>query len=575
MDWQRTLLIGAMLVVLYLLFLEWNKFEEAHKPAPVAAATTTVLDEQREQAESIDPTTLGEQPEAGQTLDGDSIPDLPANASDVSEIADKPAEKVNAVNSTQLIHISSDVLSILVDTHGGDVVRVELPQHRQQLSAESPPFLLLNRTVDSIYIAQSGLIGKNGTDTKDGRPFFTVSGSDFTLGEGENVLTVDFTLQQGGVEIIKRFQLNRGDYLLKISYLINNTTAEPWQVGLFGQIKRDSTVPPEATSGGMSMNPYLGAALTTEDENFKKVDFEDMDETLKETVKGGWLAFVQHYFISAWVPNQTTTNTFTLRKLGNKDLYTMGFTSPAITVAPGGQGELQASFYAGPKDQDKLEAISPYLDLTVDYGWLWWVAKPLFWVLQQLHNLLGNWGWAIIALTVLIKAAFFKLSATSYRSMANMRRLQPEMQRLKEMYGDDRQKMSQETMNLYKREKVNPMGGCLPILIQMPVFLSLYWVLFESVELRHAPWILWIQDLSVKDPLFILPVLMGASMFFQQKLNPTPPDPTQAKVMQMLPILFTFFFMFFPAGLVLYWTVNNVLSIAQQWYITRKVEQSS
>ena len=281
---------------------------------------------------------------------------------------------------------------------------------------------------------------------------------------------------------------------------------------------------------------------------------------------------VQHYFVSAWVPDQDTKNNFNIRRLGSQDVYILGFTSPEIVVKPGESGNIGAAFYSGPKDQYRLEEIAQYLDLTLDYGWLWMIAKPLFWVLYQLHQFVGNWGWSIIMLTILIKAAFFQLSAKSYTSMANMRRLQPEMVRLKELHGDDRQKMSQETMSLYKREKVNPMGGCLPILVQMPVFIALYWVLLESVELRHAPWLLWINDLSVKDPFFVLPLIMGVSMFIQQKLNPTPPDPIQAKVMQIMPIAFTFFFLFFPAGLVLYWTVNNCLSILQQWIITRRIE---
>ena len=321
------------------------------------------------------------------------------------------------------------------------------------------------------------------------------------------------------------------------------------------------------------MKPYLGAAITTSDKNYKKVSFSDLeDKPLNVTKTGGWVSMVQHYFISAWVPDQNQENSYTLKKLGTRDLYTLGFTSPQLTVAAGSQGEIKAGFYAGPKDQPKLEAIAPYLDLTVDYGWLWWIAKPIFFVMTFIHGLVGNWGWTIILLTVCIKLLFYKLSATSYRSMAKMRKLQPEMARLKELYGDDRSKLSQEMMGFYKKEKVNPMGGCLPILIQMPVFIALYWVLSESVELRHAPWILWITDLSVKDPFYVLPVLNGISMFVTTLLQPEPPDPTQAKVMKIMPVAFSFMFAFFPAGLVLYWTVNSVLSILQQWYITRRID---
>jgi YidC/Oxa1 family membrane protein insertase len=286
------------------------------------------------------------------------------------------------------------------------------------------------------------------------------------------------------------------------------------------------------------------------------------------------VSLVQHYFISAWIPDADSTNNFKLRKFGDKDLYLFGFTSNAVEVVPNSQGSLKASFYAGPKDTEALEKISPFLDLTVDYGWLWMIAKPLFWLLKYIQSAIGNWGLAIIGLTLAVKALFYKLSATSYRSMAKMKKLAPKMAEMKERYGDDRQKMSQEMMKLYQTEKVNPLGGCLPMLIQMPVFLALYWVLMESVELRHAPFYLWIQDLSVKDPFFVLPVIYGFTMWFMQKLNPQPTDPMQARIMQMLPIVFAFMFLWFPAGLVLYWVTNNTLTIAQQYFITKQIEKA-
>ena len=558
MDWQRSLLIGAMLVVLYMLFLEWNTFEEAHKPK---------VDSSMVEALVADPETplLPTSPEQ---LPSGELPEV------VDTDQHEPVITTTQGNQGHLVTLMSDVLKVVVDTRGGDIVRIELPQHLSELEDSGNPFILLNRTATTTYVAQSGLIGANGTDTSSGRPVFEVASDSYSLADGQSSLQVDMTYQQGQVAITKRFTLNRADYLMEVSYLVNNQSTESWQAGLFGQIKRDSHMP--QVSSGVGMKPFLGAALHTNEENYKKLDFKDLEKaSFKDSLVGGWVSMIQHYFISAWVPDQSTENHFNLRKLGGQDLYVLGFTSPQISVEPGATGELKAAFYAGPKDQYRLEEISPYLDLTVDYGWLWWIAKPIFWVLYHIHGVVGNWGWSIILLTMMIKLGFFKLSATSYRSMANMRRLQPEMARLKDLYGDDRQKLSQETMGLYKREKVNPMGGCLPILVQMPVFISLYWVLFESVELRHAPWILWINDLSVKDPYFILPLLMGASMFFQQRLNPTPPDPMQAKIMQMMPIAFTFFFMFFPAGLVLYWTVNNLLSIAQQWVITRQIEQGS
>ena len=562
MDWQRSFLIGAMLVVLYMLFLEWDGFQSKRTPILAESSNQLVIPD-------IPVTTKPQTKESA----GD-IPVSPPllNIEKTSNINDtSTADDTNA--DIRLVVITTDVLRVHIDTHGGDIVRVELLEHLQNITDKETPFILLNRAQGSTFLAQSGLIGVNGTDTKKGRPTFTTDASQYELNDNEDNLVVRLILEQKGVQIVKQFTFKRTDYLINLEYQINNQSASVWQAGLYGQIKRDSHNPTNVTA--MGMQPFLGAALTTNEKNYKKLDFSEIsDETFKDSVDGGWVAMVQHYFVSAWVPDQNIRNNFNVRKISNQDFYIMGFTSPQVQLKPGEKAELKAAFYTGPKDQYRLEKISPYLDLTVDYGWLWMIAKPLFWVLYQLHQIFGNWGWSIIMLTILIKAAFFQLSAKSYTSMANMRKLQPEMLRLKDLYGDDRQKMSQETMNLYKREKVNPMGGCLPILVQMPVFIALYWVLMESVELRHAPWVLWINDLSVKDPFFVLPLIMGASMFIQMQLNPTPPDPIQAKVMKIMLIAFTFFFLFFPAGLVLYWTVNNCLSILQQWYITRKIENA-
>jgi len=323
------------------------------------------------------------------------------------------------------------------------------------------------------------------------------------------------------------------------------------------------------------MVPFLGSATTTADERFKKFNFEEMrEDPFKDKIQGGWIAMIQHYFLSAWIPDPDMTHTYTTRVTKNGHNIA-GFISPAVAVDPGHTESLSARFYAGPKDQHRLAEISQYLDLSVDYGWLWWIAQPLFWLLVHIYDFVGNWGVAIILLTVFIKGVFFKLSATSYRSMANMRRVQPKLVAIKERYGDDKQKQSQAMMDLYKKEKINPLSGCLPILVQMPVFIALYWTLMESVELRQAPFFGWIEDLAVMDPYFILPLIMGASMWFQQKLSPPMADPMQAKIMQWMPVIFTFFFLWFPAGLVLYWVSNNVLSIAQQWFITRQIEKAA
>jgi YidC/Oxa1 family membrane protein insertase len=454
---------------------------------------------------------------------------------------------------------------------GGDIVQLALPRHYLKLDTPDQPFVLLDNRNNHTYLAQSGLIGVNGTDTAQGRPLFSSEQQTYQLADGENQLQVDLHLQQGEVKITKRFTFTRGDYLIKVDYLINNQSSATWSAQLYGQIKRDSQNFVKVSA--LEMNPYLGAAMTTPDEKYKKITFADLSEKEERaSVQGGWIAMVQHYFVSAWIPDATSTNIYHLRKSGNSDLYLLGFTGKVNEIAAGSEGVISASFYAGPKDTERLEQISPYLDLTVDYGWLWWVSQPLFAVLKWIHSLVGNWGLAIIGLTLIVKALFFKLSATSYKSMAKMRKLAPKMAELKERLGDDRQKFSQEMMKMYKTEKVNPFGGCLPLLIQMPVFLALYYVLMESVELRHSPFFGWILDLSVKDPYFVLPVIYGATMFLMQKLNPQPTDPMQARIMAMLPFVFTFMFLWFPAGLVLYWVTNNTLSIIQQYIITKQID---
>jgi YidC/Oxa1 family membrane protein insertase len=552
MDWQRNLLITAIVAVLAVLFVRWNDFKAEHAPEVPSASTELVVP---------DVTIPGATAVVEAGDEGIPSVDEPKKAN---------VDLTSPVDS-RVITLKSDVLEITIDTYGGDIVRTALLDFPETLEENASPTVILNRTSDHTYIAQSGLIGKNGTDTNQGRPAFSVVTPNLELQQNQDDLIVEMVYPQGAVKITKQFILRRGDYLVEVNYLIDNRSSQTWQAGLFGQIQRDSYEPP--AGDGFGMKPYVGAAITTEETNYKKVSFGDLSEkSVSSDITGGFVAMVQHYFISAWVPNQESTNSFRLKKLGNKDLYTFGFTSPQVEVAAGSQGKLTAGFYVGPKDQYRLEEIAPYLDLTVDYGWLWWVAKPIFHFLTFIHSYVGNWGWAIILLTLSIKLAFFKLSATSYRSMAKMRKLAPEMTRLKELYGDDRQKLSQEMMNFYKKEKVNPMGGCLPILIQMPVFIALYWVLFESVELRQAPWILWITDLSVKDPYFVLPILNGISMYITTTLQPEPPDPTQAKIMKIMPVAFSFLFAFFPAGLVLYWTVNSMLSIAQQWVITKRVE---
>lgn len=552
MDWLRTSLIAGIALVCFLLMIRWGEFQERNQPA-------------------INQATVAEN-----ATDLDSTPEVP-NVGSPPAAADNQipgvADQLEAT-STGWISVKTDVLDVLIDPHGGDIVKAALPSFHAKLNRPDMPFILLNHTDSNTYIARSGLVGPDGTDTKDSRPRFTSAKRNYSLDDGQDQLAVDLVFQQStGVTITKRFVFSAGSHLIDVRYLINNASDKPWQATLYGQIKRDSYDP--NPSGSMGMKPFLGAATSTNEKNYLKLNFDDIaDEPLTHKKEGGWVAMVQHYFLSAWVAPQEQQNEFRVFKSKNADMYYLQFTSQPTRIEAGSQGELSAGFYAGPKDIKTLEKISPYLDLTVDYSFLWWIAKPLFYALDGIHSLVGNWGVAIILLTICIKILFFYPSAASYRSMAKMRKVQPKMLELKERYGEDRQKFSAEMMKLYRTEKVNPFGGCLPILIQMPVFLALYWVLMESVELRQAPFFLWIEDLSVKDPYYVLPLIMGVTMWIQQKLNPTPPDPMQAKIMQIMPVMFTLLFLFFPAGLVLYWVVNNTLSITQQYIITKNIEKA-
>ncbi|MBM7062684.1 membrane protein insertase YidC [Pseudomonas sp. UL073] len=551
MDIKRSILIVALAIVSYLMVLQWNQdYGQAALPAPAAPSATAAL-----------PDT------APGTTSNDDVPTAQADAS-TAPVAATPAA------SDQLIRVRTDVLDLAIDPRGGDIVQLTLPAYPRRQDRPDVPFQLFDNGGERTYLAQSGLIGSNAPDKASGRALWSSKAASYQLVDGQDQLVVELTLSEGGVNYVKRYAFKRGQYEFGVGYKIDNQSGQPWSGNLFAQLKRDSSADP-SSSTATGVSTYLGAALWTPSEPYKKVSMKDMDKQgFKETVQGGWVAWLQHYFVTAWIPAKGEQNTLQTRKDAQGN-YIVGLTGPTLNVAAGSQAETSATLYAGPKIQKHLKELSPGLELTVDYGILWFIAQPIFWLLQHIHNLLGNWGWSIIALTILIKLAFFPLSAASYKSMARMRAVSPKLQALKERFGDDRQKMSQAMMELYKKEKINPLGGCLPILVQMPVFLSLYWVLLESVEMRQTPWLLWITDLSSKDPFFILPIIMGATMFIQQQLNPTPPDPMQAKVMKLMPIIFTFFFLWFPAGLVLYWVVNNCLSIAQQWYITRQIERAA
>jgi YidC/Oxa1 family membrane protein insertase len=552
MDFQRYLLIGAIAALSYMLIVEWTHFQQKHADATVASATAAPQSANA-------PATDSEIPASATTL----APDNHATGA------------ISAAGENRLIHVRTDVLDIQIDRQGGDIVYAALPKFTAQLNAPDTPFVLLEQDAQRVYVAQSGLIG---VDSNSGRPLYRSDSNEYTLANGADNLTVTLSFEtEQRIAVQKTYRFHRGDYLVDVSYHVENKSETPWQGTMYGRLKRDDSKDPSVVrGGGFGISSFLGAAInkvdpsSTKNDGYHKLPFKNMaDKPLKIQQQGGWLAFVQHYFLSAWIPAADQQNNF---ETATRDGMHLGwFTGTTQTVAPNASADFTAQFYAGPKDQYRLRAISPGLDLAVDYGILWWIAQPLFYCLTKIHGWLGNWGWSIMALTLGVKLALFWLNAKAYISMANMRRVQPKMVEIRERYADDKQKQSQEMMNLYKTEKINPLGGCLPMFVQMPVFLALYWMLLESVELRHAPWILWIKDLSAMDPYFVLPLIMGATMFLQQKLNPPPPDPMQAKMMQYMPIMFTFFFLWFPSGLVLYYIVNNLLSIVQQYIITKRI----
>lgn len=541
----RTLIIVAMLITSYLLILAWQRDYGNVNTAttPVASIGATASDVPVPTAKSDVPVTNSSPTTAN--------PATPAN--------------------NPLISVTTDKYDIRINPVGGDVVYVALRNYDATLDSKTP-FVLLQNDAERVYVAQSGLIGKDGIDTATARATYTAPSNQFVMQPSQNTLSVPLTYQKDGVTVTKTYTFTKGQYPIEVSYNINNTGNQAWQGQMYAQLKRDNSKDPGlANKGAMSLSTYLGGAWGTPASPYNKLKFGNFnDDNLKVSSDKGWVAMVQHYFVSSWMPKEFTAN-FYSRESDNEHI--IGFTSSPVSVAPNKQATLSSVLYAGPKTPETLKPLAEGLDKTVDYGILWPISKVLFWLLQAIHNVVGNWGWAIIFLTIIVKLALMPIANKSYYSMAKMRAVAPRLQALKDEFGDDRMRMSQEMMKLYKEEKVNPMAGCLPVIIQMPIFLALYWVLVESVQLRHAPWILWIKDLSSMDPLFILPLLMGAAMFFQQALNPQPQDPMQARMMKFMPIIFTAFMLFFPAGLVLYWTVNNLFSMAQQYLINKKVEK--
>lgn len=553
MDHTRNAFIVGLALVSYLMLLAWNE----DYPQQVQQNTETTA------------STAQNSLDLPVAVNSNQAEDLPQ----VQNTSSTPATQNNIVTNS-LITITTPVHQVNIDLLGGDIVSLTLPKFPTGLDTLNDPFILLRNDNSGVYVSRSGLIGENGPDASTaGRPLYQSQQSNYSMDSGELIVDLLYT-DPSNVEITKRFTFSDDDYLIKVQYLINNQSQNLWSANFFGDIKRDASPDPSST-GGFGLRDFLGAAITLEDDPYKKIDFDDIDDGEPAyNVSGGWAAFSQHYFLSAWVPQQDQNNIYTTRK-NNAGEYLIGFVGPVTAVTPGQTKTLEASFWAGPKDQNRLEEIHQDLDLTIDYGWLWFIAQPIFWLLMKINGVIGNYGWSIIGLTFVIKIIFMRLSASSYRSMAKMRRLTPKVNQLKDRYGDDKQKLMQAQMELWKKEKVNPLGGCLPMLLQMPVLIGIYWVLMKSVELRQAPFLLWYNDLSVMDPYFILPLIMGASMFVSQQLSPmATTDPVQAKVMKLMPVIFTIFFLWFPAGLVLYWLVSNVFNIAQQSYIIRSVNKS-
>lgn len=533
MNSQRNILLMALLLVSFMLFQSWTASKNPQVQPSVQTTSNSGVD----------------------------VPKLSEDGTPLTE---------PATSSSKNITISSDVLSLTVNTQGGDILESKLLKYDAELDS-ADAFILLQDNAKKTYIAQSGLIGPQGIDKSGERPLYSVSADEFTLADGASELRVPMTYVKDGITYTKVYVLTAGNYGVKVEYLINNQSDAAANVTMYAQLKQ--SIGGEQAGSSLAMRSYTGAAFSANDTHYEKYSFDEIaDSNLNESFNRGWIAMLQHYFASAWIPSEQANNQlFTTSR--NQFRY-IGFKQPQVTIPAGQTVTTSATLWTGPKIPSKMEATAEYLDLTVDYGWLWFIAKPLHWLLVFFQGFVSNWGLAIICITFLVRGAMYPLTKAQYTSMAKMRLLQPKLQAMRERLGDDRQRMSQEMMELYKKEKVNPLGGCFPILLQMPIFIALYWALMESVELRHSPFFGWIQDLSAQDPYYILPILMAVSMFVMQKMSPsTVTDPMQQKIMTFMPIMFSIFFLFFPSGLVLYWLVSNIVSIIQQALIYKGLEK--
>ena len=535
MDTQRNILLLALALVSFLLFQQWQVETNPQQPATVSTVQQT-------------------------HKNGDVPTSSTANS-------DAP---VDSAQSDKLITITTDVLTLKVDTLGGDIIESVLNKYDAELDSKAK-FVLLKNDADHSYIAQSGLIGPQGIDSNTGRAQFTAKKTDYVLADGQNELRIPLTLEKNGITYTKTLIVKRDSYAIDVEYTVNNQSSAPATVEMYANLKQNLL----DDGGSLTMPTYRGGAYSTEDTRYKKYSFDDMEDknlSIDMTNGQGWAGMLQHYFASAWIPRNVNDATLTTRVAG--DYGYIGVRMPSVTIPAGQEDTLTATLWTGPKLQPQMAATAKYLDLSVDYGWLWFIASPLHKLLSFIQSIVGNWGLAIMILTFIVRGAMYPLTKAQYTSMAKMRMLQPKLAAMRERIGDDRQRMSQEMMELYKKEKVNPLGGCLPIVLQMPIFISLYWALMESVELRHAPFFGWITDLSAQDPYYILPLLMGASMFLIQKMSPTTvTDPMQQKIMTFMPVMFTVFFLWFPADLVLYWLVSNVVTLIQQTLIYRALEK--
>lgn len=576
LNFSRYAIFAVIAVLVVLLLREWTDFSKDFEDERKQA----ILDKAQASPSLYPETTSNSLPIIDES---NTTPALPSDSS----ITQQSLEPIlNVTNNNTPIVVETDTLRITIDPQGAKIIQTELLTHLTERGEKGVPLKLLEKNALRTYTAFDGVVSSTNNSENI---IFSSSAQNYSFTnqeQGDVTLTANLS---DNIVVEKTFTFSSGVYELKSSTTVRNRSAEQWQGRYLAQIRRDGSEDPGTDDAPMGMRSYLGTATTNTDSPYHKISFKDIaKENYEAKVTGGWIAMIQHYFVSAWIPDQNSDHTFYTRLL-KQNLNTIGFVDSTVSIAPSESKTFSSTFYVGPKNQYRLGALAENLELTVDYGFLWWLSQPLYVLLyffatgelhifDKVYTLFSgfqNWGLAIIALTIVVKAVFFKLSAASYRSMANMRRVQPKLLALRERHGSDKAAQSKAMMELYKKEKINPLGGCLPILVQMPVFIALYWALIESVELRHAPFFLWIKDLSVMDPLFILPVLMGATMWFQQRMNPAPPDPMQAKVMQWMPIIFTFFFLWFPAGLVVYWVSNNILSITQQWYITKKIEREN